>query len=280
MKQSFEGVKAILWHLIVALTAAYILSTVYLYFNQANMLYLPGLPSRSVSDTPHSIGLNYERVQLQASDGINLDAWFVPVDGARGTLLFCHGNAGNISHRLQSIKIFHQLGYSVLIYDYRGYGNSEGKPSESGTYLDAEAAWHYLTDTRQIMPSDIIIFGRSLGGAVASDLAAKTTPRALIIESTFTSVPDLAAQLYGFFPVRSLSRFSYPTEENIQKVKAPVLIVHSLGDEIIPYSHGQRLFDVAAEPKQFLRINGGHNEGPWVSGRIYLEGISDFLKSL
>jgi len=272
--------KIILWHTLIALTIAYAASTLFLYFNQANLLYFPNIPSRTVNVTPESMGLNYEAIELQTNDGVKLDAWFVPADNPRATLLFCHGNAGNISHRLESIELFHKLGLSVFIYDYRGYGNSQGKPSETGTYLDAQAAWRYLTDERQIQHKDIVIFGRSLGAAIASNLAAKTAPKALIIESSFTSVPDLAAQLYAFFPVRSLSRFSYPTEHNIQNVHAPILIIHSPDDEIIPYSHGKRLYEAAPEPKQFLTIIGGHNDGPSVSGRLYPDGISDFLAQL
>lgn len=244
------------------------------------MLYFPDVPSREINATPKSIGLDYEQIELNTEDAQRLDAWFIPAENAQGTLLFCHGNAGNISHRLDSIRQFHALGLSVFIFDYRGYGNSSGNPSEEGTYTDAKAAWQYLTDTRQIPDNEIIIFGRSLGGAIATDLAVKTSPKALIIESSFTSVPDIASHHYSFFPVRLLSRYIYPAGDNIQRINAPVLIIHSPNDEIIPYSHGKALFENALEPKYFLEIKGGHNDGAIITGKDYLEGINRFLSRL
>jgi fermentation-respiration switch protein FrsA (DUF1100 family) len=174
--------------------------------------------------------------------------------------MILHGNAGNMSHRLDYLVMFHRLGYATLIIDYRGYGQSSGSPSEEGTYRDAEAAWLWLT-SRGIKPTEIVILGESLGGAVAAWLAARVTPRALVLVSTFTSLPDLGAQVYPFLPVRLLSRFSYDTLGALQRVEAPVLIAHSRDDEIISYSHGKALFAAAREPKQLLEMRGGHNDG-------------------
>ena len=165
----------------------------------------------------------------------------------------------------------------VFIFDYRGYGQSEGKPSESGTYRDAEAAWQYLVEERKVDPNRIIIFGRSLGGAVATWQARNHTPVALILESTFTSVPDIGAKYYPFLPVRLLSRFKYDTAEYLKGVNCPVLIVHSPDDEMMPFSHGQRLFEIAKEPKGFLEISGSHNEGFIISGKRYEEGLNAFI---
>ncbi len=192
-------------------------------------------------------------------------------------ILFCHGNGGNISHRLDSIQLFHRLGLSTFIFDYRGYGLSEGSPAEKGTYLDAEAAWNYLIRQRKVEPKKIIVFGRSLGGAVAAWLAQGHTPRMLIIESTFTSVKDLAGKFYPYFPVRLLSRFNYNVIEYLQKVNCPLLIIHSRDDEIVPFSHGQRLFMSAKEPKEFLDIMGTHNEGFILSGKHYETGLDSFI---
>jgi fermentation-respiration switch protein FrsA (DUF1100 family) len=185
----------------------------------------------------------------------------VPASRPRGTVLIFHGNAGNISHRLDYLAMFHKLDHNTFIVDYRGFGRSTGSPSEQGTYRDAEAAWRWLTGERRLGPGDIVVLGESLGGAVAAWLAARVQPRALILASTFTSVPDLGAQVYPFLPVRLLSRFSYDTMGAVRALKVPVLIAHSREDEIVPYAHGRALFEKAAEPKQFLDLKGGHNEG-------------------
>lgn len=262
-----------IWILVIVIGACLILAGVIFVF-QSQFVYFP---IRPVSADPADISLEFESVSLETKDGVRLSAWFIPHPDARGVLLFCHGNAGNIGHRLESIAIFHRLGLDVFIFDYRGYGQSEGKPSETGTYQDAEAAWRYLTEERQIEPGRIIIFGRSLGGAVAAWLAQHHTPAALILESSFTSLPDIAATLYPYLPVRPLLRFKYSTAEYLKKVDCPVLIVHSPDDEIMPFSHGKRLFATAPEPKNFLEISGTHNEGFLTSGSQYQEGLDAFV---
>lgn len=253
-----------------------------LYLAQESLLYFPHIPSRTLIATPHSVGLAYETVQLTTQDEVRLHAWYIPARKKANwrlvpTLLFFHGNAGNISHRLDSLRLFHDLSLNVLIFDYRGYGQSEGRPSEEGTYLDALAAWRYLTEERQVSPQNIVLFGHSLGGAVAAWLAAQVNPGALILESTFTSIPDLAAELYWWLPARKLARLHYPTLEYLQKVRCPVLIVHSPEDEIIPYSHALALFEAAHSPKEFLKLKGDHNRGFLISGEYYMQGLEGFL---
>jgi len=255
----------------------YVLFCVYLYFMQARLVYYPNLPSRKVTVDPSRVGLEFEPVTITTSDDVRIDGWFIPAEDAKGVLLFFHGNAGNISHRLDSLAIFHRLGLATLIIDYRGYGRSEGRISEKGTYLDAEAAWQYLTEKRGVQPEKILIFGRSLGGSIGAHLAARYTPGGLILESSFTSVPDMAASLYPFLPVRLLSRFSYNTREYVQSCRCPVLIIHSPEDEIIPFPNGEELFAHAQEPKMFLPIQGGHNDGFLDSGRTYLNGLERFI---
>jgi fermentation-respiration switch protein FrsA (DUF1100 family) len=252
----------------------------FLYFTQSGMLYYPNLPSREIVTTPDRYGMEYQTLQLQTSDNITLHGWYIPASNPRATLLFCHGNAGNISHRIESIAIFHQLGLNVLIFDYRGYGQSEGKPSERGTYRDAEAAWDYLTEQQNIPPHQIILFGRSLGGAIASHLASRKQPLGLIVESAFTSVPDMAAHYYPYLPVRWISRFRYNTRKHLGALQRPLLVIHSPEDEIIPYSNGQQLFDAAREPKQLLSIRGGHNDGFLLSGESYTRGLEGFINGL
>ena len=252
----------------------YVVFAAFLFIFQSHYVYYP---ERVLSADPGSIRLQFESVSFKTADGVRLFGWFIPSQSARGVILFCHGNAGNISHRLESVQIFHQLGLDIFIFDYRGYGQSEGKPTEQGTYKDVEAAWWYLVEKRQVNPSQIIVFGRSLGGAVASWLAQKHTPRALILESTFTSLRDVAATLYPYLPVRLLLRFEYNTAEYLSRAGCPVLVVHSRDDEIMPFSHGWRLFEVAREPKEFLEIAGTHNEGFITSGKHYEEGLNVFI---
>lgn len=263
--------------IMVMMTVVYFVLVLLLYLGQARLLYYPQIPSRAIGPGPDSIGLDYESVDLLTEDGIKLDAWFVPAHEPRGVVLFFHGNAGNISHRLDSLKIFHDLNLSTLIFDYRGYGRSEGSTSEEGTYRDADAAWRYLTESRGIPASQIILFGRSLGAAVAAYLASRQRPAGLIIESGFMSVPELAAKLYRWLPARWLARFNYPTSDYLQVASLPVLIVHSRDDEIIPFEQGKMLFEQARMPKQFLSLRGGHNDGFLVSGRNYVDGLNTFL---
>ena len=246
----------------------------FVYLMQSHLLYFP---TKDKLSTPSYVGLDYETVKLRTEDDLVLDGWFVPHPNRRGVVLFFHGNAGNISHRLETLAIFHRLGLSTLIFDYRGYGESEGEINEQGSYKDASAAWYYLTRVRNISPSKIIFIGRSLGGAIASQLATVHPPEALIIESGFTSVPDLAAKVYPLLPVRWLSRFQYNSEDNLKRLNCPILIIHSLDDEIIPFEHGQQLYSVANEPKKFLKIQGGHNDGFMTSGNVYLRGVDEFL---
>lgn len=257
----------------------YTLFLVFLYFYQDRMLFLPNIPSRAVERVPSAVGLDYEVVDLVTSDNVRLDGWFVPAPENRGVILFCHGNAGNISHRFDSLILFHRLGFSTLIFDYRGYGRSQGRPSEAGTYLDVEAAWQYLMRKRSYPPSRIVLFGRSLGAAVAVHQAVQHPPAALIVESSFTSVPDIAAELYPFLPVRWLSRLDYNVQEQLLKVSCPVLVVHSRDDEIIPFSHGLALYAAASEPKRFLEIGGGHNDGFLLAGQAYTQELDAFLSA-
>ena len=246
------------------------------YFMQPRLIYFP---ERTLAATPETVGLSYESVSFQTDDGVVLSGWFVPAEPCIGVVLFCHGNAGNMSHRLESIQLFHRLNLSTFIFDYRGYGSSEGRPSERGTYLDALAAWDVLKSRKACASGEIIVFGRSLGAAIAARLAKERDPGALIIESAFTSITDLGAELYPFLPVRLLSRYRYETIQYLGGVRCPVLVVHSPSDEIIPFRHGRRLFDAAKPPKAFLEIRGSHNDGFLVSGDAYVEGIRSFLAS-
>jgi hypothetical protein len=258
-----------------------------LYLLQPSLVYYPEI-GREIAATPREAGLPYEDVKLVTADGVALHGWFVAASEPRGTVLFLHGNAGNISHRLDSLRMFQQLGYNTLIVDYRGYGASAGEPTEPGTYLDAAAAWEYLTQTRKIPAASIVLFGESLGGAIAAWLASRHSvpgsqaspgPAALVISSGFTSVPDLAADIYPWLPVRWLSRFSYDTRAYLQATSLPVFIAHSPGDEIIPFRHGRELFEAAPGPKRFLELHGGHNEGFIFVRESWVQALAEFLNA-
>jgi len=260
--------------IVIIVTSVCVVFIALLFVLQSRYVYYP---DRILLADPGAIELHFESISFETTDGVKLSGWFIPSERARGVILFCHGNAGNISHRLDSIQIFHRLGLDVFIFDYRGYGQSQGKPTESGTYQDADAAWRYLIEERQVTPTEIIVSGRSLGRGVASWLAQSHTPGALILESTFNSIRDIAARLYPFLPVRLLLRFEYNTADYLGRVSCPVLIVHSREDEIMPFSHGRRLFEVANEPKRFLELTGTHNEGFLTSGKRYEEGLNAFI---
>lgn len=263
--------------LLGAAAGFYVLLGGLLFFMQERMVFLPNLPGRSLEATPRRLGLQYDDVRFETADGVVLHGWYVHASQSRGTVLFFHGNAGNISHRLDSIAIFAALGLDVFIVDYRGYGQSEGKPGEQGTYRDADAAWRYLVDERQLSPARIAIFGRSLGGAVAAWLAADTNAAALIVESSFTSAEDMAARLYPYMPVRLLTRLRYPVVEYVAQNRNPVLIVHSRDDEIIPFHMGQELYRAASAPKAFLELAGDHNGAFLLDRDRYVAGLDAFL---
>ncbi len=264
--------------LLIAAASFYVLLALMLFLFQDRMVFLSNMPGRTLTATPKDAGFDFEDVLLETSDGLKLHGWYVPAAQTSGVVLFLHGNAGNISHRLDSIAIFHELGLDTLIIDYRGYGRSQGKPSERGIYLDAEAAWHYLVSSRGVAADRIIVFGRSLGGAVAAWLASQYTPAALIVESSFSSALDMARKLYPFMPVRLITRLEYPVSQYVSRLQCPLLVIHSRDDEIIPFTMAEAIYDSATEPKSLLEIWGDHNNGFLLSGDRYLSGINEFIQ--
>jgi len=244
---------------------------------QDRLLYLPEVGGRDLEATPADIGLDYKDLELETADGVRIHGWFVPAERERAVVLFFHGNAGNISHRLDTLRMFRELGLSVLLLDYRGYGRSEGRPSEEGTALDARAAWDWLIEDTGRTPGEIVIAGRSLGAAVAAELARTKEPGAVILESPFRSVPILAQEVYPFLPARWLARIHYPIEDYVAAIEAPLFIIHSRDDEIIPFAHGEAVHAAAPEATSLLPIRGGHNTGFLESRERYLKGIDGFL---
>jgi fermentation-respiration switch protein FrsA (DUF1100 family) len=261
----------------VALFIAYLGWAVMLYIMQPKFLYSP---VREVPYTPGELDLDFENVVFKSGDGLLLSGWYIGAEGSEFTVLFCHGNAGNMTHRLDSINIFYNLGLNCFIFDYRGYGDSEGKPSEEGTYLDVGAAYKWLTEEKKIQPDKIVIFGRSLGGSIAAQLASKVKAAALIIEGTFTSYVDIGKKFYPYMPVRWFARFSYRTIDYIKDVGCPVMLIYSRNDEVVPFEFGLELYEAANEPKEFVEIFGSHNDGFLVSSEIYKDAWVKWLKFL
>jgi len=239
-------------------------------FERANIF----IPSRILEGKPTDIGLEYSDFLVEPMPGQHVHGWFIPAEKPIATLLFCHGNAGNISHRLDSIRLFHELNLNVLIFDYRGYGRSDDGSSEERVYADAFTV--YQAARKREGP--IVLFGRSLGGAVAVDLASHVDDAAaLIVESSFTSTVAIGKEVYPFLPISWIVTMPFDSLSKIPNVRCPVLVIHSPQDDIIPFHHGKELFEAAPEPKKFLQISGDHNNGYMDSGKTYTDGIAAFL---
>ena len=262
---------------LIAIALAYGALCALMFAYQPRMVFQPNFQGRALEATPGAVGLEYRDAAIVTGDGETLHGWWVPHSGARGTILFSHGNAGNISHRIENLRQLHELKLNVLMYDYRGYGQSTGKPSEVGLYRDIEAAWRWVVDERKQAPREIVLSGRSLGGAVTAWLASRVEPACVVLESTFTSVPDLGAELFPWLPVRLLSRLQLDARAQIPEISAPLLIIHSRDDEIVPWEHGRKLHAAATGAAELLTISGGHNTGFVDSREIYTEGLDELL---
>jgi hypothetical protein len=264
-------------YIILAMFAIYATCGVTLYVMQPRFMYQP---VRELIAKPSDLGLSYEDVRFVTSDGVELHGWYVPVAASEFTVLFCHGNGGNISHCLDDVVAFSQLGVSCLVFDYRGYGKSQGRPSEQGTYLDVQAAYRWLRTDKRIPAQQIILSGRSLGGSVAAHLAMRERARALVLEGSFTSYAAMGRKFFPYMPVRRFARFNYSTVDYLQDVKMPVMIIHSRNDELVPPEFGRELYEAANEPKRFVEIVGGHNNGFLASGDVYKKAWEDWLAFL
>jgi fermentation-respiration switch protein FrsA (DUF1100 family) len=241
-------------------------------------------PDKELTASPTDVGLEYDDVFFTASDGTRLHGWYVPGDGP-ATLVWFHGNAGNISGRLENLsRLSRHLGVKVFIFDYRGYGRSEGKPSEGGLYLDAEAAIEYLMENRGVVPeTDLVLFGRSLGVAVAVEMATRHRTRAVVLESGFTSVRAMVSGSYPFLPSGLLIKLVEARFDSLAKmstVRAPVMVLHGDRDPTVPFEHGRELFEAANDPKRFYPIRGAaHNDTYQVGGEPYFEALREFVLS-
>ncbi len=238
-------------------------------------------PGRQLAATGRELGRPLEDVWLKTPDGLRLHGWFFPADThssrAHQVLLLCHGNAGNIGHRLHWVKAWLELGLNVFVFDYRGYGRSEGRVHEAGTYIDAQTAWRWLR-AKGFAPENIVVLGKSLGGGVASGLALREPVGALILQSTFTSIPDIGAELFRWLPVRRWHSIHYDTINRLSQIKAPVLVAHGKGDDLIGFHHAEKNFKAAAGPKMFLEIAGDHVSTIEDGRAEYVEGLKEFLR--
>lgn len=238
-------------------------------------------PSNDFEGSPETSGIPFEQCDLVCSDGVSLDAWFLPAPERRArtdTVLMCHGNAGNISHRLdRAVVMQKRLGVDLLLFDYRGFGRSRGMPSEGGTYLDALAAYRYLAEERAVDPTRLFLLGESLGAAVAIELALRRPAAALVLEAPFTSIAAMAGVVAPFLPARWL-RTRYDNLSKISRLRLPLLIVHGTSDETVPFAQGRALYEAAREPKSFLALKeGGHSDSYLVGGERYWNAWKDLL---
>lgn len=218
-------------------------------------------------------------VELRAEDGTRLHARYIEQQGADRTLLYFHGNAGNLADRSDLLEIFGDLGANLFALEYRGYGRSEGEPSERGIYRDADAAYAWVT--QRVPPASVVLLGESLGGGPACELASKQKVGGVILLSAFTSIADMAKLSFPWLPVRWLVRTKFDNAAKIRKVTAPKLFVHSRVDEVVPFEMSERLFNAAAEPKRALWLDrGGHNETFYFHRSALAKEVRAFLRTL
>lgn len=236
-------------------------------------------PTRDVQYTPGHLGLDFQEVFFPTEDGLQLHGWHLPAPAPAPVFLWCHGNGGNLSYELENMALLHRAGFGIFIFDYRGYGLSQGRAGEAGIYRDARAAYQYLRDALSIPASRIVIFGRSLGGAVAVELAGQAPARALILDGTFTNVGDMARHHYLWLPGKRLYAHKFDSTQRIPHLTLPKLIIHGDQDKIVPLWMGERLYALAAPPKDFYRIAGaGHEDTFQVGGEAYLNHLKRFLQ--
>lgn len=258
--------------------AAIVLFIMLRWFEQSQVYH----PTREVVGSPKVLGASYQDVSFQTSDGLKLHGWFIPgtTNESRQGAVFivCHGNGGNISHRLEQCGRLLRTGAGVFIFDYRGYGNSEGSPSEEGTYLDAQAAYNYLRP-KIPLKAKVIAYGESLGGAVATELAKREAVDGLVLQSTFTSVPDCGAELFPWLPVRMLGRIRYDTLSKLPDLKVPVLVMHSRSDTLIGFHHAEKNFAAVRSPKRLVELRGDHNDPVWDEPE-FGKALEEFLKTV
>ncbi len=278
---SWWEIRHIISVVVFCLILFYAFLVLYLYIRQKNLVFLP-TPSYPIH-TPKEIGIDFEEHFYQYPNGDTIHCWFIPAQSpTKTTILFCHGNSGNLGDRLEIIRVLRDLGVNLLLFDYRGYGASRGEVSENNTYEDGERMIEFLKEKKDIHESDIILYGRSLGGGVATELSSRhPNIKALILDSTFTSLPEIGQHYYPYIPVKWILKYRYDNLGKIKRIKSPKLIIHSQEDEVIPVSHAHKLYQAALPPKDLLILpKGGHNDCFIVSQEEYLSGLKSFLAKI
>lgn len=271
------------WTIVVVAAAAYLIMLLLLRLAEPRLIYFPG-NQRTLIQPPTSLDLPTQRVEIPTEDGVALVSWVIPShpDSSGLWLLICHGNAGNLS---EFDRPFHyaglrRLGLNLLVFDYRGYGESGGAPSEGGLYRDAQAAYRYLREKQGVTSDRIIVFGHSLGSAVAVDLASRVPVAGVILDGALTSVVDRGQELYPYIPVRWIAGSRFNSMEKIAQVRVPKLFLHAAGDDVIPIAHGRRLYQAASPPKTFVELQGGHGDAFDLDSTNYFGSIAKFLQAL
>jgi len=266
--------KKVLWQIMKRMILLVVLYGAVRVFEWKSLYY----PSRTIAQVPSDIGMPYETVEIVTEDGVRLHAWWIPHEAARGSVIICHGNAGNIGDRVWIAQDLHSFGVNVLLFDYRGYGKSGGLTTEEGTYRDIRAAFEHVRSRHGgVEHPPVLLYGRSLGGAVALQGALDKPVRGLILENTFASVKHMARALYPVLPVHWIVHFRYDNAAKIASLTVPVLIANSEDDEMIPFEQGRLLFERAPEPKTFQPLRGGHNDSGWHITAEYWQSLKAFV---
>lgn len=259
---------------LIILAGAFVVILAYVFFFQNRFIYYP---THEFDVLPEQAGLACEDVWIDVAPGEHIYGWYLAGQSEKRTVLFLHGNGGNIGHRIPHLQFLQSLGSPVLIIDYRGYGRSKGKPSEANLYSDAEAAYRWLSKEKELRADQIVLFGESIGGAVAIELALKLPCSGVILESSFTSLRDMARRVFAFLPTGLLLRSHFDSLDKIGRLSCPVLVTHSPQDDIVPFEMGEKLYAAANPPKRFVRLIGGHNDRDYLNNADYRQAIQSFL---
>lgn len=267
---------AVLWS-VASIIVVYGGAVAWFAVNESSFLYFP---EKTLETSPEEFGIVYGEVRIPSTDSVQLVGWIVPsADTSTLWLLYLHGNAGNVGMRgyVEHYAQLHKLGLNILTVDYRGYGESSGNPTEQGIYDDARAGYEYLRSAQHVPPERIVVYGYSLGSAIAVDLVSKVPSAGLIVEGSFTSIPDVGQEHYPYLPVRMVARSRFASSVKIGSITGPKLFIHARDDHTIPIRFGRELFDFAPEPKTFLEVKGGHENAHNVDARLFYAGIQLFL---
>lgn len=273
-----KKIMTVIIKIIIGLGAFFLLLVLYLkHFEKTGIFY----PARQIIALPRDVGLAYEEVNI-ASGSETINGWFIPAAENAPVVLFCHGNGGNISYRVQLLKLFHDAGFSVFIFDYRGYGKSSGAPSEEGFYVDALSSYQYLTGQRAFSAQHIILYGESIGSAVAFDLASKVTVAAVVSQGGFSSAYDMGKVIFPWVPsllLKHCASVRFDAAAGARKLSVPKLFIHGNQDTIVPFTLGRKLYEAAAQPKEFFILPGNHNEGPYVYQNEFINRFLEFINT-